>query len=100
MIPICLRNMNAGDTLIHYLVFQSRTHAFILEGKFRDAGIMCELTYLPGPLAADSCNIGIKLPQSFHGMTAAVVRCSGLHGIRLFQEKMCQDRVAYTELEI
>ena len=83
--------------MIYYLAFQSRTHAFILEGRFREAGIVCELTYLPSPLMVGPCNIGIRISQAHHAMTAAIVRCSGLPGVRLFQEKMYQDQITYIE---
>ena len=87
---------HAGDALIYYLTFQSRTHAFILEGRFREAGIVCELTYLPGSLMVGSCSMGIRLSQVHHA-ALAIVRCSGLPGVRLFQERMYQGQITYIE---
>lgn len=86
--------------LIYYVAFQSRTHAFIMEGTFRKAGIVCELTYLPSSLTVGSCNIGIRLSQANHAVAAALVRSSGLPGVRLFQENRYHDQLSYAEIQI
>lgn len=92
--------MYAGDVLIYYIAFQSRTHAFIMEERLKRAGIACELTYLPSSLTVSSCNIGIRLLQVNHAVTTALLKSSGLPGIRLFQEKLHQDQLSYVEIQV
>lgn len=72
----------------------------MLEERFRNAKIPCELTHLPGTLVIGRCDIGIRLLQGYNTMTADIIRYQALPGVRLFQEIVNNNQITYAEIAI
>lgn len=81
-----------------FVAFQTRTHAFIAENRLRNAGISCEITHLPGRIAADLCNVGVRVPQNCFQPALDVLKNSGINGYRLFREVQTQNGTGYAPI--
>ena len=70
----------------YYIVVESRSHAFLLEQRFKAEGIACEMAYMPRPIMKELCNLGIKFGEAEFPRAMAVLRKAGLPGCRLYRE--------------
>lgn len=83
----------------YYTLLQSRTHALILESRFRIEGVPCELTYMPRDIMRDLCNLGVRFTENNYPKAINILKRSGLPGCKLYQEIMSPDGSSYLDVE-
>lgn len=81
-----------------FVAFQTRTHAFITENRLRNSGVVCEITYLPGRLMMDLCNVGVRVPQGYFQQTVNILKASGINDYRLFREVQGPNGTGYVQI--
>lgn len=84
----------------YYIVLQSKSHAFILERRFKEANIICDLTYLPRQIMNGPCNLGVRFTEMHLPEVTSILRNSGLPGCRVFAENITQNGCSYYEIII
>ena len=70
----------------YFTAMGSRSHAFLLENRFKIENIKCELTYIPREIMVDLCNMGVKFEESELERAVSVIRRSGLPGCRVYRQ--------------
>ncbi len=64
----------------------------------KNAGIACELTYMPRELMSDLCNLGVRFDRRDLSGALSVIRTSGLPGCRLYYEIVEPHQCIYEEI--
>lgn len=71
---------------LYYTLVQTKNHAFLLESRFRQEGIQCELISIPGDIMPDLCNLGIRFTEAYLPAALDVIRRCRLPGCKVFRE--------------
>ena len=86
--------------MFYYVALISRSHAFLLERRLKNEGILCELTYMPREIMYDLCNMGVRFGEHELPKALNALRRCGLPGCRLFKEVILPDQNQYFEVEL
>ncbi len=84
----------------YYTLLQSRSHAFILDNRFKAEGVPCELTYMPREILIDLCNMGVRFKECDFAGAVNVIRRSGLPSCKVYQEIITPNEICYQEIDI
>ncbi len=86
--------------VFYFVVPQSKTHAFLLERKFKEAGIPCDMTYIPRPITSGLCNMGVKFAEIHYRNALNVLKTLGFPGCKIYMETINADSSVYYEMNI
>lgn len=81
-----------------YALLQSRSHAFLLNQRMKNAGLDCELTYMPREIMKDLCNLGIRFDERELPKALNIIRVAGLPGFKLYTEIVEPYQCNYEEI--
>lgn len=70
----------------YYVGLESRSHAFLLNDRMKNQGIVCEITYMPRDIMTDLCNMGVKFAEVELRRAEELLRRIGLPGCKLYIE--------------
>lgn len=84
----------------YYVALMSRSHAFLLERRLKNEGVICELAFMPREIMFDLCNMGVMFRECELHKALPVLRRSGLPGCRLFREVLDSEGSIYQEMQI
>jgi hypothetical protein len=84
--------------ILYYTLVQSKSHAFLLESRFRQEGIQCELTNVPRNIVTDLCSLGIRFTDADPDAALDVVRRCRLPGCKVFREVRNGGGILYEEV--
>ena len=84
----------------YYAATLSKAHALHLDQKLKAAGIQCELSYIPRPVSAGVCNMGVKFSQHHFKDAIETIKASGLPGCKVYMEQINENNCSYFEVKI
>ncbi len=87
-----------SDNAVYYTLVQTKSHAFLLESRFRQEGVHCELTVMPRDIMPDMCNLGIRFAGADLAAALDVIGRCCLPGCRVFRESRYGGGIYYEEV--
>ncbi|NLK86313.1 MAG: DUF3343 domain-containing protein [Clostridiaceae bacterium] len=79
---------------------QSKTHAFLLAERLKNAGVTCSICYIPAQISNGPCSMGVRFSEKYFIICRRVIRESGLPGCRLYKEVINANASEYYEQTI
>lgn len=87
-----------SENAVCYTLVQTKTHAFLLESRFRQEGILCELTNMPRDIMSDMCNLGVRFSEADLDAAMDVIRKCRLPGCKVFRSGWGKSGSIYEEV--
>lgn len=81
----------------YYAAPETRSHAFLLERRLKDEGVMCEIAFMPRQIMTSLCNMGVRFDESQYFSAIPVLRRCGLPGCKLYKETIFPTHAVYSE---